>query len=82
MITLHNIRIIENESDLFWLELAARAGYNPNAAISLWEKMGAAAGSAPPEFLSTHPSSSSRTQALQSTIPKVMPLYEQRRKNR
>src|SRR5690606_27180181 len=82
LMTLPNSRSNENEADLIGLELAARAGYNPNAAISLWEKMGAAAGSAPPEFVSTHPSSSSRTQALQSTIPKVMPLYEQRRKNR
>ena len=77
--TLPNSRANENEADLIGLELAARAGYNPNAAISLWEKMAAAGGSAPPEFLSTHPSSSSRTQALQAAIPKVMPLYQQKR---
>ncbi|MGK9065541.1 M48 family metallopeptidase [Stutzerimonas chloritidismutans] len=80
LMTLPNSRSNENEADLIGLELAARAGYNPNAAVSLWKKMAAAGGSAPPEFLSTHPSSSSRTQALQSTIPKVMPLYEQNRK--
>jgi Zn-dependent protease with chaperone function len=79
LMTLPNSRSNENEADLIGLELAARAGYNPNAAVSLWQKMGAAGGSAPPEFLSTHPSSSSRTQALQQTIPKVMPLYQQRR---
>ncbi len=79
LMTLPNSRNNENEADLIGLELAARAGYNPNAAVSLWQKMGAAGGSAPPEFLSTHPSSSSRTQALQQTIPKVMPLYEQNR---
>jgi Zn-dependent protease with chaperone function len=79
LMTLPNSRSNENEADLIGLELSARAGYNPNAAVSLWQKMGAAGGSAPPEFLSTHPSSSSRTQALQETIPKVMPLYQQRR---
>ncbi|MCQ2029183.1 M48 family peptidase [Stutzerimonas zhaodongensis] len=79
LMTLPNSRSNENEADLIGLELSARAGYNPNAAVSLWQKMGAAGGSAPPEFLSTHPSSSSRTQALQQTIPKVMPLYQQRR---
>ncbi|MCJ0973937.1 M48 family metallopeptidase [Pseudomonas sp. PS1] len=80
LMTLPNSRSNENEADLIGLELAARAGYDPNAAISLWQKMGAAGGSAPPEFLSTHPSSSSRTQSLQSTIPKVMPLYQQKKR--
>ncbi len=79
LMTLPNSRSNENEADLIGLELAARAGYNPNAAVSLWQKMAAAGGSAPPEFLSTHPSSGSRTQALQETIPKVMPLYQPRR---
>jgi len=76
LMTLPNSRSNENEADLIGLELAARAGYNPNAAISLWQKMAAAGGSTPPEFLSTHPSSSSRTEALQQAIPKVMPLYQ------
>jgi len=80
LMTLPNSRSNENEADLIGLELAARAGYNPNAAVSLWQKMAAAGGSAPPEFLSTHPSPSNRTQTLQSTIPKVMPLYEQNQK--
>ncbi|MCP9338406.1 M48 family metallopeptidase [Stutzerimonas xanthomarina] len=79
LMTLPNSRSNENEADLIGLELAARAGYNPNAAVTLWQKMAAAGGSAPPEFLSTHPSSGSRTQALQENIPKVMPLYKQGR---
>lgn len=79
LMTLPNSRSNENEADLIGLELAARAGYNPNAAVSLWKKMAAAGGSSPPEFLSTHPSSSSRTEALQDNIPKVMPLYQQSR---
>jgi Zn-dependent protease with chaperone function len=78
-LTLPNSRSNENEADLLGLELAARAGYNPNAAVSLWQKMARAGGGAPPEFMSTHPSSSSRISALQAAIPKVMPLYEQAR---
>ncbi|TIH07436.1 M48 family metallopeptidase [Pseudomonas leptonychotis] len=77
--TLPNSRGNENEADLIGLELAARGGYNPNAAVSLWQKMARASEGAPPEFMSTHPSSSSRIAALQAAIPKVMPLYEQAR---
>jgi predicted Zn-dependent protease len=74
--TLPNSRGNENEADLIGLELAARAGYNPNAAITLWDKMSKASEGAPPEFMSTHPASSSRIASLQAAIPKVMPLYE------
>ncbi|KAB0508134.1 MULTISPECIES: M48 family metallopeptidase [Pseudomonas] len=79
--TLPNSRGNENEADLIGLELAARAGYNPNAAITLWNKMSKASNGAPPEFLSTHPASSSRIAALQAAIPKVMPLYEKANKS-
>ena len=78
--TLPNSRENENEADLIGLELAARAGYDPNAAITLWNKMAKASEGAPPEFMSTHPSSSSRIASLQAAIPKVMPLYQQARK--
>lgn len=78
--TLPNSRGNENEADLIGLELAARAGYDPNAAITLWNKMSKASEGAPPEFMSTHPSSSSRIASLQAAIPKVMPLYQQARK--
>ncbi|WLG24093.1 M48 family metallopeptidase [Pseudomonas sp. FP1154] len=78
--TLPNSRGNENEADLIGLELAARAGYDPNAAITLWNKMAKASEGAPPEFMSTHPSSSSRIASLQAAIPKVMPLYQQARK--
>lgn len=80
--TLPNSRSNENEADLIGLELAARAGYDPNAAISLWQKMSQSANGAPPEFMSTHPASSSRIASLQAAIPKVMPLYEQARGSR
>ncbi|WP_434579823.1 M48 family metallopeptidase [Pseudomonas sp. Z5-35] len=78
--TLPNSRGNENEADLIGLELAARAGYDPNAAITLWNKMAKASEGAPPEFMSTHPASSSRIASLQAAIPKVMPLYQQAKK--
>jgi len=77
-LTLPNSRTAEHEADEMGLELAARAGYNPNAAISLWQKMGAqGSGNKPPEFLSTHPSDESRINDLRALIPRVMPLYEE-----
>ncbi|MDR0211247.1 MAG: M48 family metallopeptidase [Pseudomonas putida] len=78
--TLPNSRANENEADLIGLELAARAGYDPNAAITLWNKMSKASEGAPPEFMSTHPASSSRIASLQAAIPKVMPLYQAAKK--
>ena len=78
--TLPNSRANENEADLIGLELSARAGYDPNAAITLWNKMSKASEGAPPEFMSTHPASESRIASLQAAIPKVMPLYEAARK--
>ena len=79
--TLPNSRSNENEADLIGLELSARAGYNPNAAITLWNKMAKASEGAPPEFMSTHPASDSRIASLQAAIPKVMPLYQQAKKS-
>lgn len=73
---LPNGREQERESDRIGLELAARAGYNPNAAVSLWQKMDGLGGSKPPEFFSTHPSSKNRIKELSGMIPSMMPLYE------
>lgn len=71
----------EAEADIIGLELMARAGYDPNAAPSVWRKMAAAqSGSASPEFLSTHPSGASRIADLERNIPKVLPLYQAARK--
>ncbi|WP_066421703.1 M48 family metallopeptidase [Bordetella ansorpii] len=78
MFTLPNSRTHETEADRMGVELAARAGYDPRAAVTLWQKMGAASGGqSQPEFLSTHPSASTRITELQATAQQVMPLYEQ-----
>ncbi|MDR0997232.1 MAG: M48 family metallopeptidase [Zoogloeaceae bacterium] len=63
----------ESEADAVGLDLAARAGYDPRAGISLWNKMG---GNSSLDFLSTHPSDSNRIQHIESLLPNVMPLYE------
>ena len=65
-LTLPNSRSAETEADLLGIELAARAGYNPQAAVTLWQKMAQASAGAPPEFLSTHPASASRINNLQA----------------
>jgi len=67
----------ESEADLIGLELMARAGYDPRAAISVWEKMAAGRSSGQtPEFLSTHPSDESRLEELRAQLPTVLPLFE------
>lgn len=71
-----NGREQEREADKMGLELAARAGYNPDAAVTLWQKMGAQSKSSPPEFFSTHPASANRIAELKALAPKVRPLYE------
>jgi predicted Zn-dependent protease len=70
----------EAEADRIGLELMARAGYDPNAAIALWQKMGKLSQGGPPEFLSTHPSGESRIRDLEAAVPRVMPLYQAAKK--
>ena len=68
----------ESESDGMGLEIAARAGFDPRAALVLWRKMAAASGGQQqPSFLSTHPSHSTRIRDIQEDLPRVMPLYAQ-----
>ena len=67
----------ESEADRIGLELAARAGYDPRAGVTLWRKMIDAHGAGrAPEFLSSHPADSSRVQQIAALLPTVMPLYQ------
>jgi predicted Zn-dependent protease len=75
--TLPNSRQNESEADAMGLELAARAGYKPDAAVNVWRKMGALdKGAQPPQFTSTHPSNETRISEITAMLPKVMPLYQ------
>jgi len=71
---LPNSRTAESEADAIGLELATRAGYDPDAAVTLWQKMGSLGGSKPPEFLSTHPAPTNRESALAAAIPEARKL--------
>ena len=76
LLSLKFSRDDETEADLVGLELAARAGYEPRAALSLWRKMEAASKGAPPAFLSDHPSNPDRLGVIAANIPRVQGLYE------
>lgn len=78
-VQLPNSRAAENEADRIGIELAAKAGYDPRAAATLWKKMGEVGGAAPPEFLSTHPSSGNRQQQLAALAQDMMPYYEEQK---
>ena len=79
----------ESDADLVGIELAARAGYDPQAAVKLWQKMqqagskpapGQAARGQPPQFLSTHPSHGTRIKEIETNLPRVLPIYHAARK--
>ena len=77
-VTLPNSREAETEADQIGIELAARAGFDPRAAVTLWEKMAKEGGRAP-EFLSTHPAPENRAERLRTLIARVDPLYQRAR---
>ena len=79
LLTLKFSRSDETEADLVGLELAARAGYDPQAAVTLWRKMGEVTGSGGVSFLSTHPSGPDRIRQLEQNVPRVQGLYQQAR---
>jgi len=80
-LSLPNSRAHETESDRMGVELMARAGYDPRAAIRVWQKMAQASnGTSGPEFMSTHPSAATRIKDLTNYAQKVMPLYQQARR--
>lgn len=82
LLTLKFSRDDEVEADLVGLELAARGGYNPDAAVTLWNKMAKASGGRTEglAFLSTHPTGPDRIRRLEENVPRVRGLYEQARR--
>ena len=76
-VQLPNSRQQEAEADRIGIELAAKAGYDPHAAPRLWAKMIQATGSkGQSDFLSTHPQSEKRQEALAALVPQMMPYYD------
>jgi predicted Zn-dependent protease len=73
---LPNSRASEAEADRIGMEIAAKAGYDPRAAATLWQKMEKAGGAGPPQFLSTHPSPANRQQSLGALAPQMMAYYK------
>jgi predicted Zn-dependent protease len=82
MFVLPNSREGEQEADRIGVELAARAGYDPRAAVTLWTKMARQSGGGQPEILSTHPAPQTRIEDLKVYSERVMPLYEQAAKSK
>ena len=65
----------ETEADEMGLYFMATAGYNPNAAITFWQRMQAQGGAKQPVFLSTHPSDDQRIQGIKNALPKALTYY-------
>jgi len=71
-LTLPNSREAENEADIMGMILATKAGFDPEAAVTLWQKMGDLSDERPAEFLSTHPAPENRQAALNAMIPSML----------
>ena len=79
LLTLKFSRDDESEADVVGLDLAARAGFDPRAGVTLWRKMASTGNGAPPQWLSTHPSGTNRIRTIEQHLPEVMPLFESAR---
>ena len=79
-LTLPNSRDAENEADVMGMVLATKAGYDPEAAVTLWQKMGDLNDERPAEFLSTHPAPENRQAALNVMIPRMLKINPDRTK--
>ena len=77
LLSLSFSRSDESEADVLGLVLSAKAGYKPAAGVTLWHKMAAASKGAPPQWLSTHPSSDNRIRDIESRLARLDPVYEQ-----
>jgi predicted Zn-dependent protease len=82
LMSLRFSREDETEADMGGLDLAARAGYDPRAGLTLWDKMAQASQGSPPEWLSSHPAGPSRIEQIRAHLPEVMPLYSRADKPR
>jgi len=80
LLSLTFSRSDETDADLVGLDIAARAGYDPRAGVTLWQKMSAANKGTPPQWLSTHPSGPSRIKEIEKHLPEVLPLYQRAEK--
>lgn len=76
---LPNSRTHEAEADVLGMDYMAKAGFDPRAAITLWENMARAGGEKPPEIMSTHPSDQTRIKGLTKRLNIALPLYEEAR---
>jgi predicted Zn-dependent protease len=79
-LTLPNSREAENEADIMGMILATKAGFDPEAAVTLWQKMGDLSDERPAEFLSTHPAPENRQAALNAMIPSMLKVNPGRSK--
>ncbi|KAA9132586.1 M48 family metallopeptidase [Marinihelvus fidelis] len=75
-VNMPNSRTAETEADRIGIELAAKAGFDPRAAATLWAKMAKDGGASPPQFLSTHPDPANRQKKLAELEPEMMRYYD------
>lgn len=72
-------RTQESEADVIGLDYMARAGFDPQGAVTLWQNMQATEKGSPPEFLSTHPAHDTRIRNLEKRMPSALALYQEAR---